>query len=187
MQELLNIMFWIGTLAGGLLILLLLLSIFSGMDLGGDVDVDTGGDMDGHGDADQGGLGIFKTILTFISVCAFTARAILMNTSWSWALVILTAVIAGAVAVLLLTWFFRWLLRNQEEGNWHMWETEGKIGTVYVPIPAEGKGRIKVVINNTNREVAAKSKDGRVMSTHDKVLVVEAKDDFVFVVPVNEN
>ena len=42
MEEILNLLFWAGTIAGGLLILLLLISIIGGMDMGGDVDVDAG-------------------------------------------------------------------------------------------------------------------------------------------------
>jgi membrane protein implicated in regulation of membrane protease activity len=185
MQDIINILFFTGTIAGGLLILLLLISIIGGMDIGGDVDVDAGGDFDAHGDADisDGSLGILKTLLTFVSVGAFTARAFLMNTAWSWTIVIITSIVAGAIAVLLLTWFFRWLLRNQEEGNWHIWQAEGKVGSVYVPIPSEGKGRIMVQIDETNREIAARSKDGEAMSTHQKVLVLEAKEDYVIVVP----
>ena len=190
MQEILNILFWAGTLAGGLLILLLLISIFSGLeiggdldvDLGGDVDVDAGGDVDGHLDGDAG-LGVIKTLLTFISVGAFTARAIFLNTSWSWTIVILTALAAGAVAVLLLTWFFRWLLRNQEEGNWHLWQAEGKVGTVYVPIPPEGKGRIIVEIDNVRREIAARSENGQELKTHEKAFVIKAEEDHVIVAP----
>ena len=68
MQDIINVLFLIGTIAGGVLILLLLISIIGGMDIGGDVDVDAGGDMDAHGDADvsDGSLGILKTLLTFV-------------------------------------------------------------------------------------------------------------------------
>lgn len=183
MQEVLNVLFWAGTLAGGLLVLLLLLSIFSGMDIGGDIDADTGGDVDGHLDAGDGSLGVIKTLLTFISVGAFTARAIFLNTSWSWTIVLATSLVAGTIAVFLLTWFFRWLLKNQEEGNWHLWQAEGKMGVVHVPIPADGKGRVFVKIDDAKREIAAQSQNGHTMSTHDKVLIVEAKEDYVIVAP----
>jgi len=187
MQDILNLLFWAGTIAGGLLILLLLISIIGGMDIGGDVDVDAGGDMDAHaGGAGDAGLGLLKTLLTFISVGAFTARAIFLNTSWSWTLVVITALIAGAAAVLLLTWFFGWLLRNQEEGTWHLWQAEGKMGSVYVPIPPDGKGRITVMIDNVNREMAARAENGRALGTHEKVMVVEAKEDYVVVAPFEE-
>lgn len=186
MQEIINLLFWAGTIAGGLLILLLLISIIGGMDFDGDVDADAGGDMDAHADgsAADAGLGLLKTLLTFISVGAFTARAIFLNTSWSWTLVILSSLIAGGVAVMLLTWFFRWLLRNQEEGTWHLWQAEGKMGTVYVPIPPDGKGRITVLIDEVNREIAAKSENGRQLATHEKVMVLEAKEDYVIVSPM---
>lgn len=186
MQDIINILFLTGTISGGLLILLLLISIIGGMDIGGDVD--SGGGLDAHGESDvsDGSLGILKTLLTFVSVGTFTARAFLMNTSWNWTMVILTSLIAGATAVFLLSWFFRWLLKNQEEGNWHLWQAEGKVGSVYVPIPAQGKGRITVQINETNREIAAQSENGEVMSTHQKVLVLEAKEDYVIVVPYDK-
>lgn len=186
MQDIINILLLTGTIAGGLLILLLLISIFGGMDIGGDVDADTSLDVHGDSDISDGSLGILKTLLTFISVGAFTARAFLMNTSWSWAIVILTSVVAGAIAVFLLTWFFRWLLKNQEEGNWHIWQAEGKVGSVYVPIPEKGKGRIMVQIDETDREIAAQAKNGEAMATHDKVLVLEAKEDYVIVVPYDK-
>lgn len=183
MQELLNILFWIGAIAGGLLIILLLIAIFSGMEIGGDVDVDAGGDIDtqADGDVSDASLGLVKTLLTFISVGAFTARAVFLNTSWSGTLVVLTALAAGVAAVLLLTWFFRWLLRNQEEGTWRLWQAEGKMGRVYVPIPANGKGRIIVQIDKVDREIAARSSGGQAFGTHEEVLVVEAKEDYVVV------
>ncbi len=185
MQELLIILFWIGAASGGLLIILLLISIFSGMEIGGDLDVDVDVDMDTDFDGASGDshFGLVKTILTFVSVGAFTARAFLMNTSWSGIYVTLSALFAGVVAVLLLTWFFKWLLKNQEEGNWHIWEAEGKVGTVYIPVPAKGKGRIIVPINGVNREIQAKSQNDFAIKSRQKVLVIETKDDFVVVVP----
>lgn len=184
MQELINIFFWAGTLAGGVLILLLLISIFSGLEIGGG-DIDVNVDSDADGGAGEG-LGVIKTLLTFISVGAFTARAILMNTSWSWPLVIFSALASGLVAVLFVGWFFRWLLRNQEAGNWHLWQAEGKTGSVYVPIPAEGKGRIIVQIDKVNREIAAISDKGQAIGSREKVFIIEAKEDHVIVSPFEQ-
>lgn len=184
MQELLNILFWIGTIAGGIMVLLLLISIFAGMEIGGDLDIHTDGDVDTSADAADGSFGVIKTLLTFVSVGAFTARAILLNTSWSWPIAIISSLTAGIIAVLFLTWFFRWLLRNQEEGNWHLWQAEGKLGVVYVPIPPNGKGRIFVEIDDAKREISAQTQDGEPMRTHDKVMILEAKENYVIVAPL---
>lgn len=181
MQELLNTLFWIGTVAGGVMVILLLISIFAGLEIGGDLDVD--GDTDVT-DASDGSFGIIKTLLTFISVGAFTARAILLNTSWSWPIAIFSSLAAGFLAVLLLTWFFRWLLRNQEEGNWHLWQAEGKTGVVHVPIPSDGRGRVMVRIDDAQREIIAQSQDGKPLKTHDKVMILEAKESYVIVAPL---
>lgn len=186
MQELLNILFWIGTIAGGIMVLLLLISIFAGMEIGGDLDagIDGHADVDTSADTADGSFGIIKTLLTFISVGAFTARAILLNTSWSWPIATVSALVAGFLAVLLLSWFFRWLLRNQEEGNWHLWQAEGKIGEVYVPIPPNGKGRIFVEIDDAKREISAQTQHGEPIRTHDKVMILEAKENYVIVTPL---
>ena len=185
MQELVNILFWLGTIAGGLMVLLLLVSILGGMEIGGDLDADVGGDADAT-DASDGSFGIIKTLLTFISVGSFTARAIFLNSEWSWPVAVFSAILAGAGAVLLLSWFFRWLLKNQEEGNWHLWQAEGKMGVVHVPIPANGKGRIMVKIDNARREISAQSQNGEAMGTHDKVMVLEAKENYVVVSAMKE-
>jgi membrane protein implicated in regulation of membrane protease activity len=183
MEELLNLLFWIGALAGVVLILLLLLSIFSGLEIGGDID--TGTSLDAH--SDGGALGPLKTVLAFAAVGAFTARAVFLNTAWSWGFVAVAAILAGLAAVLLLSWFFRWLLKNQEEGNWHAWQAEGKVGIVYVPIPEDGKGRITVAIEGADRELAAKSQDGSAIGSRAKVLVIKAEEDCVIVLPYDEN
>lgn len=186
MQETVNILFWLGTISGGLMVLLLLLSILSGLEIGGGLDVDGGGQVDHPADGADGSFGIIKTLLTFISVGSFTARAIFLNSEWSWPIAVLSAVLAGGAAVLLLSWFFRWLLKNQEEGNWHLWQAEGKMGVVHIPIPADGKGRIMVKIDNAKREISAQSQDGQAMSTHDKVMVLEAKEGFVIVTAMED-
>jgi membrane protein implicated in regulation of membrane protease activity len=179
MEELLNLLLWAGALSGGLLILLLLLSIFSSLELSGDADA--------HGLSGDAPLGLLKTLLTFVAVGALTARAMLLNTAWAWGMVALAAILAGVAAVLLLSWFFRWLLKNQEEGNWYAWQAEGQVGTVYVPIPENGKGRITVSIDGTDRELAAKSQDGGAIGYRHKVLVIKSEEDCVVVMPFGDN
>lgn len=184
MQDIIVSLFWLGALTGGLLIILLLISIIGGMDFEADADVDGWGGHDGSAD---GSIGIVKGGLTLISVAALTARAILLNTTLPWFPVFLLAVLAGIVSVALLSWFFRWLLRNQEDGNWTLADAEGKVGQVYVPIPPEGEGRITIEINDTNREVTAKAKNGMSLETNRKVLVVDSQEDLVWVIPYDEN
>lgn len=183
MDNLTNILLWVGMISGGLMIFLLMLSILFGLD--GDIDIDGGGvEVDG-GDVDFGGLGIVKSGLTFFSMASFTARAIVLNSDLSLPVVILSGIIGGVIAVFLLAKFFKFLLKQQEDGNYEFWEAEGKVGKVYIPIPKDGIGKITVEINGVNREVPAKSETGVAIGTNQKVLVLKAEDNFLVVTKVD--
>lgn len=178
MEEIANILLWIGMISGGFLVLLLLISIVSGLDFDGDVDFDTGGDAD----SDAGGMGLIKSVLTLFSVGSFTARAVLLNSDWSWPVAITTGIIGGVVAIFLLTQLLRFLLKQQEEGNYQLWEAIDKTGKVYVPIPANGLGRITLELHGTFREIPARSATGKAIATNSEVLVTEAGEEYLLVV-----
>ncbi len=181
MDNLTNILLWIGMISGGLMILLMMLSIFSGIDMDGDIDIGLDG---GHDEGDEG-LGILKSGLTFFSMASFTARAIALNSEWSWSAAITSGIIAGIISVIILTQILKLLLRQQESGNYEFWEAEGKMGKVYVPIPKGGIGRITVEINGATREVPAKSTTEESIATNDKVLVVKAMENFLLVTKID--
>lgn len=174
-MDIVNILLWAGIIAGGLMVLMLLLSMLSGFDVDADVD------LDGDVDADAGGLGIIKSVLTFISVGSFTARAISLNAEWSWWAALVTGTIAGILSVMLLGWFLKFLLSQQEEGNYSFHEAEGKIAKVYIPILENGLGKITVEINGALRELPAKSADGSSIKSGTAVRVIETRNDFLIV------
>ncbi len=175
-----DLLLWIGMAAGGLMILLMLASILGGLDLGGgDVDIDI------EGDADPG-LGIVKSALTFVSVASFTARAFMLNSSISNVLIIGASIIAGSLAVMILTVVLKLLLSNQETGNWNMSDAVGLPANVYIPIAKNGFGRVIVKINDADREINARSESGKALSTNTRVLVIDANEDHLTVVPVKD-
>ena len=186
MDNIANILLWIGIIAGGLMVLLLLLSMLSGLDLDGDVDVDVHADVHADGgDVDAGGLGLLKSGLTLFSIGSFTARAIVLNSDWSWPIAITSGIIAGIIAIILLSQFLKLLLRQQEEGNYEFWEAEGKIGKVYVPIPKDGIGKITIEINGVNREIPARCQSEEAIGSNEKVVVVQAEEDWLIVTRVS--
>lgn len=179
MENLINTLLWAGIIAGGLMVILLLLSMLGGVDIDGDADVDAGSEEGG------GGLGTVKSILTFVSMSSFTARAIALNTDWSWSVAIIGGVAAGVISVLILSMLLKFLLGQQEEGNYGFWEAEGKIGKVYVSIPEDSIGKITIEINGVNRELPAKSKTGIAISSGQKVLVLESQEAFLVVTDID--
>ena len=179
MENFVNTLLWVGMIAGGLMVILLLLSMLGGIDLDGDADVDSG-----SGDG-TGGLGVFKSILTFISVGSFTVRAVALNSEWSWSIAIVSGIIGGIISVFILSMLLKFLLKQQEEGNYEFWEAEGKEGRVYIPIPEDGIGKITIEINGVNRELPAKSKTGIAIGSNKRVLVLESNESFLIVTEID--
>ncbi len=166
-----DILAWIGGISGVTLLIMLVFSIFSGSDL----DIDLESDTDGEG------FGVVKSILTFVAISSLTIRAVALHSAWSWTLAILTGIAAGVVAVFILILLFRFLLGQQEDGSWKMWQAEGKVGRVYIPIPTSGVGKVVVTINGADREIEARTREGHALSTGTKVLVTEARKNFLIV------
>lgn len=163
---------YISFITGGILILLLLLSIISGMDF----DFDLGGDTD----TDSGGLGIVKGSLTFISVCSWVIK-IAMTANQSPLVGIGIGLIVGLLALWLLNNLLKLLLRNEENVNWDPEEALYKEAKVYLKIPTEGTGIIHININGAIRELKAKTKDDKEISTGDTVYVKDYINGFAIV------
>ena len=167
------ILTWVSIFSGGLLILLFLLSFVGGLDFETEV-----GSADGDGDA--GGIGIIKGLLTFISVGSWVMK-ILIGSEQNPAVAAGVGVISGLIAFLILSQLFKLLLRNQENVNWSMEDTMFAKGEVYLRIPANGNGIVNVEINGVNREVKAKSKELKEISTGTPITVVDVEGEFVYV------
>ncbi len=164
----LTILLYISLISGGILVLMLLLTLFSGLDL--DFDI---------GDADDGGS-IIKSTLTFFSVGAYIVRGFLMADNNP--LVALAAgVISGIVAVIILTMVLKWILSKQENVNWSLEDSLFEKGKVYLKIPKVGSGIIQVNINGVIREIKAKSNDKKEIPTGTVIQVEEIDGEFAMV------
>jgi membrane protein implicated in regulation of membrane protease activity len=173
MDNLIQLSFYISLFSGGLLILLLLLSIIGGMDLDfdvGDTDVDT------HADAGFGGLGIIKSGLTFLTIGSYVVK-LMLAMSINPILTIFAGIVGGVIAVIILSWFLKLLLKNQSNVNWEYYEAEGKTGKVYLKIPSEGTGIVNIEINGVTREIKAKSMDKVDIPTGTSVLVHDVDEE----------
>lgn len=165
MIEILN---YVAFFTGGLLVVLLLLSLVGGLDLDLDLDVDAGG------------LGIVKAVLTFVSIGTWTTKAFLA-TQENPAISILVGVAAGAVAVFIVSRFLRFLLSQQSNVNWTPIDALAEQGKVYLPIPANGEGVVTVRIKGTLRELKARSAAGIRLGTGTVVTVEDVQDGILIV------
>ncbi len=168
-----TILTWTSIIAGGILVLLLLLSILGGLDM----DIDIGGD---DADTSEGGLGIIKGLLTFVSVGAWMMRILLIGDQHP-GLALAIGVVAGLVALFLLNYLLRVLLSNEENVNWEMDDALFQTGEVYLKVPAkDGSGIVNVDVKGASRELKARSRNGE-LPTGTSIRVVDIDGEYVIV------
>ncbi|OAV46085.1 hypothetical protein [Lewinella sp. 4G2] len=167
MIELLTI---ISLASGALLFILLLASIIGGLDLDFDLDVDL-----------DGGLGILKSTLTFLSVGAWVVR-LMLHTYENPTIAFVAGTAAGIIGVFIVSRMFKFMLSQEINVNYQPQDALLKQGKVYVPIPSGGEGVINVAVKGTNRELKAKSINGEALTTGTLVEVVDLDPDGIMVV-----
>ncbi len=165
-----TILTYISIVAGGLLVLMLLLSMISGLDLDAELDLDA-----------DGGAGWLKSGLTFISVGAWTVRVILLA-DFNLYVAIIGGGVAGAISIYLLSLVVRLLLRQESNVNFSIQEAVWQSGKVYLRIPAAGEGLVNVDIRGGRRQFKARSADGEVLPTGTRIRVESVEDGVAVVI-----
>lgn len=174
-MAMIEILTWVSIIAGGILILLLLLSIIGGLDFDIDIDADAS-DIDSGG-----GLGVLKGVLTFVSVTSWIIK-VLLATQKSPILAVIIGVLSGLFALWILNYLVRALLKNDSYVNWEMEDALYQSGSVYLKIPGgEETGIVSVNIKGVARELKAKSFDGNIIPTGKTIDVMDVTKDIAIV------
>lgn len=151
-------------------------------DVDMEADVDFEGDFDADGDLleDNAGLATFR-LLSIRSFLAFATLA-----SWAGALylaedrspvmALLLSLAWGMAGMLVVAAFFWFLPKLTEEGNSNLDTAIGQSGQVYVNIPAQGAGQVRVLVSGTISFVKARSQDGTAISAGTPIRVVNRLD-----------
>ncbi len=167
-----EILTWTSIIAGGILILLLLLSIIGGLDLDLDVgstDVET----------DSGGLGVLKAILTFVSVSSWIIK-VLLAAEKHMGVALGIGIFCGILAILALNYLLRFLMKGESNVNWEITDALYQNGEVYLKIPAtNGNGIVNVKVNGVVRELKAISAEKTEISTGQSIVVVDVDGEYV--------
>lgn len=177
MMTILTILFWISVFTGGIMILLLLLSLIGGMDF--DLDLDIGGDSDMDS---GGGLGVVKGVLTFISVSTWVVRILLIYEQ-STPVSITVGILVGITIVYLLSKLLGFLMSQTEFNTYSIEDTLNKIGKVYLKIPSDGEGIVQVIVNDSMKDFKGKSHDNTEIPTGTSVRVMDVDKGYVIVKP----
>ena len=142
--------------------------IFIGMAGHSDVDMPDDNGIDGVFGNDSpdapdvhmgdSGLRIFtvRGMVAFFAVGGWAGLSAL-SLSGSAAAAILTALISGTLALLLVAWFFKWAASLNENGSLQMDSAVGKVGEVYITVPPgmTGTGKVNVIIQGRLTEAEA--------------------------------
>jgi len=174
------ILTWVAIITGGLLILLMLLSLIGGLELDveiGSTDVET----------DAGGIGLIKGFLTFLSIGSWVMKVTIV-TSDSPIIALFVGLVSGVLAFFVLNYLFKLLLKNESNVNWNMDDALFQVGEVYLKIPAKkGNGIITVDINGTPRELKAKAEKNKEIPTGAKIMVVRIEGEYALVEAYNNS
>lgn len=127
---------------------------FSGMDSDSDFNADVDGDSSSGGEPFQ--LFTFRNFINFFLGFSWTAIALRPEIENTF-LLLLVAVVVGALLVTAVMYIFKWMSRMEQTGNISIQGAVGSKGTVYLTIPGErnGEGKVQISVQGATREYNA--------------------------------
>ena len=170
--------FWITAITGSLAVLIQMILLMFGIgESDGDVDADTDFDGDGF----DFPIFTIKSLIGFIGGFGW-GGLIAVDRNYSTAMQIVSAAFAGIILALLVSTILYLLSKLKHTGNLKMSNAVGKIGDVYLHIPAKRKGTgiVHVIVQDTMRELKAVT-DGDEIPTGEKVEVSGTLDNTLIV------
>lgn len=169
-------MFWLCAILSSVVFCVQIVLTMIGIDH--DLDMDAGVDFDGN-TTDFGGLSLFsiRSLVNFF-------------VGFGWAGVSLNGLISNSIVLVVVCffiglafgslWFFirKKMMRLETNGAYRIKDCVGQVCTVYLRIPAEGKGtgKVQISINGSIHEIAALT-IGKELPTGTKVRVLELVDN----------
>lgn len=162
-------------------VVMLIQSLLMFFGMGFDSEAEIADDIDGDGSgADGDGLSLItvRGLVAFFAVGGWTGLAVLSSGAKEVVAVIISF-FAGLAALFGIAILFKYSLKLQDAGNISTTNAIGKEGSVYIPIPPNqnGVGKITITIQERYIELSAMTKENRVITTGERITVVEKIDD----------
>lgn len=150
------------------------------------------GDADGDGVPDAGsddGFSLFsiRGIIAMLTVGGWSG-IVMIDAGMHPIPACILAALAGVAALIGMTLLIRLLLRLQSSGNIELSNAIGKIGQVYLPVPADmkGSGKIMITIQDKYSEIPVVTRDPSDIQTGEMVRVVAVNEAGVLIVERTE-
>ncbi len=96
---------------------------------------------------------------------------------WHPALALLYSFGWGVVAMFVVSVALYWLLHLEETGNIRIADALGEEGTVYIEVPPEGLGQVRVTVDGIVSHIRARCRSGESLIRGTKVRVVGIIDE----------
>lgn len=162
---------------------------FIGMGGDGDFDGDLGGEVSDASEFD----GDFEVSFEIFTVRNFVAFFTFFSWGGLWAsssgqnsdiFVIFLALISGIMAMFISGGLFYFMKRMTSSGTLDLKYALGKVGEVYIPIPADklGVGKVQILIQGALREVEAVTDSQERLETGSSIKVIDLLNESVLIV-----
>jgi membrane protein implicated in regulation of membrane protease activity len=169
--------FWMIAIPSTIFFALQMIMTFMAGGLEADVDIDTDVDVDVDADGDSGGapfqMFTFRNLIAFLTVFAWTG-IICIDNNFTLTSTLVISSLTGLGMVIILTSLFFFTAKLAQNNSADVKHTVGRNATVYLKIPAMGKGKINVMYGGAKREEPATSKVEIPTGATVKVVGVEA-------------
>lgn len=181
--------FWIIAIPATVFFLLLLVLTIFGGDTDADVDVDT--DVDGDiadGDSIPFQFISLKNIVAFFTVFGWSGIGFI-SMGLGPGQVILFSTLCGLAMMILMASLFYFMSKLAENGTLRMGNAIGKLGEVYLVIPAKrgGMGKVQLNVQGSLRTLDAITDDEETIPTSSIVQVLNVIDDHILLVQKQGN
>ena len=181
--DLIQQIFALIALPSTVLIIVQTILLLIGIGADSDADIDADG-VDGLDLADDG-LAIFsiRGILSMLCITGWVAVA-LLETSLPSGVSIAIAIVCGVSTLIGMAFLMRAINKLQSSGNIDIGNCIGKIGEVYIPVPAagNGSGKVNLTVQEKFSEFTAITTSGNQLKTGSFVRVVAVSESGVLVV-----
>lgn len=174
--------FWVIAIPATLIfVILLILTIF-----GSDTDTDVDSDVDGNladGDSIPFQFISMKNIVAFFAVFGWSGIGFINAGFVAW-LVIILAIICGLIMMAAMAALFYFMSRLAESGTLKMKNAIGRLGEVYLVIPAnrKGFGKVQLSVQGSLRTLDAITDEPEPIPTSAIIEVLEVIDEQILLV-----
>ncbi|WP_127579572.1 protease [Paenibacillus koleovorans] len=130
------------------------------------------------------GLRFLQPMVIGSVITVFGGAGLMLEHYYVWAAIWDIAV--AILASLVIGWsvyvfYVRPMMNSENSTGFSIHDLTGKIGEVLVPIPARGYGEVLVRVGAANTNQIAASFDGQEFRSGERIVVVEVKDDTLYV------